>query len=162
MAAATSRHEWLAKNVYKAEGVTWMTARRKYREPSVIPIDTNPSSRRAAAATAASVVEVLLLACGRSGLSMRRWCLLRATCTAARDAMPLLMRLSDLVRAYGSRQLVPFYTSVEPVVRADDLLLLLGHSQTGAAGTGVSLAEEVGDATARAAGGFTRCFEATG
>ena len=81
---------------------------------------------------------------------MHRWCLLRATCTAAREAMPLLMRLSDVVLAYGSRQL--FYTSVEPVVRADDLLRLLGHSQTGAAGTGVSLAEEVGDATARAAG----------
>ena len=101
MSYGGTRHEWLARNVYKAAGVTWMTTRRRLREPAVIPIDASLSSTHAAAQAAGCVLEVLLLACGRSGLSMHRWCLLRATCTAGRNAMPLLMRPSDLVLAYG-------------------------------------------------------------
>ena len=91
------------RNVFLMLRRRWAPGRRRCRDAGAMPLPQLLAARRAAALHNAAIVDVLL---GLEGVwaglsilrpwSVRRWLQLRATCTTARDALPLLLQEDTL------------------------------------------------------------------
>ena len=108
------------RNVFLMLRRRWAPGRRRCRDAGAMPLPQLLAARRAAALHNAAIVDVLL---GLEGVwadlsilrpwSVRRWLQLRATCTTARDALPLLLQ-EDTLTDFCNADPSPFTAGHNP------------------------------------------------